>query len=285
MRVLGDVRVGWLIFGNMNSVRTLEIAGKFENLATVAASFDARMPQVVLINNNPNYCIENGLVFSADKKVLYSHDGKTAINEIILPATVEKIMPYALYMHTLDKVTFSKNLKTIGEYAFYQSGLEKLVIPKNVETIGEYAFCDNLLTSVKFNKKIKTIGKGAFESNEIKNVRFYNYPKIGMFALDKNVTKEYYGEKKISGSVVKVNVKQSKLKYQITIHKKVKKSAKYKITIKYGKKKITKEINLKKGKKKKTLSVKMKKKALDKKHKIYVKVKTKGKWSKKVRIL
>lgn len=283
--VLGDVKVDNIPFGYACFVETLEIAGKFENLASIAASVDARMPKVVLINNNPNYCIENGLIMSADKKILYAMNGDAQIKDLVIPDSIETIMPYAFYMrNSFDTVKLGKNLKSIGEYAFSKCDINKLVIPTNVTTIGERAFADCFITTVKFNKKIKSIGESAFESNDLKKVRLYNYPKIEKDAFDKDVAIEYYGEKKVSKAKVKISINQGTGKYKITLGKRTKTNVKYKITIRYGSKKTTKTISPAK-KKSKSVSIKMKKKAFDKKHKVYVKVKAKGKWGKKVRIL
>lgn len=282
--ILGNVTIGKNPFGYSSFVKILELAGKIDNVAKVAAG-DTRIPTIVLINNNKNYCIEKGFILSADKKIFYTINGGTKIDELVIPRGVEKIMPYACYNWGLTKVKLNKNLRNIGDYAFSGNNLKVIDISSKVTVIGKGAFEDNSLTKVKFNKKIKSIGENAFQSNSLKNVRLYNYPKLGRTAFTPGIEVEHYGEKKVAGSVIKASIRHTAQKYKITINKKNTRTAKYKITIYKGKRKIVKTTTLYKNKKRKTISLKMDNIAVYKTHKVYVRVKTKGVWSKKIRVL
>lgn len=283
--VLGDVVIGKLIFGNSNLPKTVAIAGRMENMADMAASYDARMPEIVLINNNPNYVIEKGLILTSDKKVLCALNGNVDINKLVIPSAVEKIMPNAAYMRAVSKLKLGKNVKTIGDYAFYKCNLKKVIISHNVITIGQGAFLQQSnLRTVKFNTKIKSIGREAFGDAEIKRIRFYNYPKFYNSTFDRNVTIETYRKKKISKSIVEVLINNKQQKYKITIIKKPDLRMKYKIIILRGTKKIEKMVKTSRNKNKSILSFKMNLKKKYSRQKIFVKIKNNGKW-KKSRIL
>lgn len=282
--ILGNIKTENTIFGNTVAVRILELAGKVDNVAKISASYDATMPEIVLINKNPNYVIRDNLILSADGKILYAENGavsRYAEKDLNVPKSVERIMPYAFYMRTLKNVRLGK-VKSIGKYAFYQSSLKKLTIPSGMTTIGEGAFQQNLLKKVQFHKNIKRIGKRAFYNNELKNVRFYNYPKKGVQAFDKDVSIEHYGHKRVKGITVKATVRQTKRKYIVSLRKTRKKYQKCKIIITQSSKNIIKTVN---PAKRYTFSVKMRKGQMGKVHKVYIRVFLSEKWSNKVRIL
>ena len=96
--ILGNIKTENTIFGNTVAVRILELAGKVDNVAKISASYDATMPEIVLINKNPNYVIRDNLILSADGKILYAENGavsRYAEKDLNVPKSVERIMPYA----------------------------------------------------------------------------------------------------------------------------------------------------------------------------------------------
>ena len=92
----------------------------------------------------------------------------TALNEIIIPDSVEIIEYGAFESTSLKTVTFGNEsmLKTVDESAFeYCTALESITVPSRVETVGKNAFngCTALETAY-FGEGLKTIGESAFMS-------------------------------------------------------------------------------------------------------------------------
>ena len=165
--ILGDV----VATGNafyLDTPRTLELAGKCENLGEMISSDMAPFPKIVLINNNKYYEEKDRMLLTKDGKELVLFYGGESLK---VPDTVEKIDSYACYqLGNLSDVKLNGKLKKIGDYAFYHTGISTLKLKNNIQIIGEQAFAGNNIKTVKFNKKIKLIGKYCFDDNLLRKV-------------------------------------------------------------------------------------------------------------------
>lgn len=133
---------------------------------------------------NENYCAENGILFTKDKKAIVccpSASGNLAIPNgteeiaenafyacdslvsVKVPDSVAKIGEAAFYRCLkLEKIVLPKNLKTISKSTFSMSGLRQVNLPKNLERIGESAFAGCKMEVIVFPKKLEVIGNSAF---------------------------------------------------------------------------------------------------------------------------
>lgn len=100
----------------------------------------------------------------------------TALQEVIIPASVEDIREYAFSSASLTKVTFAEhgNLEKIGPFAFERAKfLTEVIIPASVEEIERYAFdqCSSL-TKVTFAEhgNLAKIGSMAFRKTSVTEV-------------------------------------------------------------------------------------------------------------------
>lgn len=75
---------------------------------------------------NPNYCSQDGVLYSKDKTTLEMYPPKKAGSSFIVPDGV----------------------KTIGKIAFRRSAVKNITFPKSVETIGSQVFLETVLTSI-----------------------------------------------------------------------------------------------------------------------------------------
>lgn len=75
---------------------------------------------------NPNYCSQDGALYSKDKTMLEMYPPKKAGSSFVVPDGV----------------------KTIGKAAFRRSAVKNITFPKSVETIGSQAFMETVLTSI-----------------------------------------------------------------------------------------------------------------------------------------
>ena len=130
----------------------------------------------VIKNSNPNFIAVDGMLMSADRKILFRcvNDDK----EIVVKDGVETIAQGAFCGRVkMEKVILPGSLRTICRDVF--SGchnIDNIDVPEGVLSIGvgAFEFCRNLKT-MKLPSSLKEIGPGAFEhSDKLQN---FIYPE------------------------------------------------------------------------------------------------------------
>ena len=112
------------------------------------------LPQVSISSNNPNYSIENNVLYNKDKTelkaVLYNISGKYTVN-----SNVTKIGNYAFsYQHGMTEVELPNKLIEIGNSFNFCNGLEKIEIPSSVTSIHTNCFSNSSnLKEIRVHKK------------------------------------------------------------------------------------------------------------------------------------
>ena len=293
--ILGDV----VATGNafyLDTPRTLELAGKCENLGEMISSDMAPFPKIVLINNNKYYEEKDRMLLTKDGKELVLFYGGESLK---VPDTVEKIDSYACYqLGNLSDVKLNDKLKEIGDYAFYHTGISTLKLKNNIQIIGEQAFAGNNIKTVKFNKKIKLIGKYCFDDNLLRKVYLRSNPRLEEGAFPKDAVIQYSKKAKNKGSVAELGYKVKTKKLYVVANK-IKKASGYQIVVTQKSNKLKKKFNTKKGELNKKLKLNLKYQVqegvikVNSRNSIYVKVrpyfgkknnKKYGKWSIKYKV-
>ena len=130
----------------------------------------------VIKNSNPNFIAEDGMLLSADRKILFRcvNDDK----EIVVKDGVETIAQGAFCgRDKMEKVILPGSLRTICRDAFKGCrNIDNVDIPEGVLSIGvdSFSFCWNLKT-MKLPLSLKEIGPAAFEhSDKLQN---FIYPE------------------------------------------------------------------------------------------------------------
>ena len=130
----------------------------------------------VIKNSNPNFIAEDGMLLSADRKILFRcvNDDK----EIVVKDGVETIAQGAFCgRNKMEKVILPGSLRTICRDAFKSCrNIDNVDIPEGVLSIGvdSFSFCWNLKT-MKLPLSLKEIGPAAFEhSDKLQN---FIYPE------------------------------------------------------------------------------------------------------------
>jgi hypothetical protein len=85
-----------------------------------------------------NPIIEDGYVYSQDRKTLLSYTGDST--DIVIPEGVEVIGEECFEYKAITSISFSSTVKEIEDYAFNNADIEILTIPSTVEDIGYNAF-------------------------------------------------------------------------------------------------------------------------------------------------
>ncbi len=157
----------------------------------------------IIFNDISDTVTEDNVLFSKDKKILYSCPDlfdKT----YIVPSEVECIADHAFYNnYYLEKVVLPENLKRIEESAFELCNLSDIEIPDTVTSIGNAAFkgCDEMQTAY-IPDSVTDFGTDVFaDCYEISSVRlpdgmseipagtFTNCTKIKSFTVPKGIEK------------------------------------------------------------------------------------------------
>ena len=151
---------------------------------------------------NPDFSAEDGVLFSADKKILYFYpigkmgesytipntveeigdkafQGASKITSMVIPTNVKKIKSQAFRQnYNLSSVEFKEpsNLTELENYAFWTCPkLKEVTLPSSIDKIGKsFVYCDILETiNVPNGSKIETIEEDAFKTN--KNLKNFNF--------------------------------------------------------------------------------------------------------------
>ena len=113
---------------------------------------------VNISNENPNYVVEDGILYSKDKSKLISClEMKTG--EIVIPSTVKRIEKSAFNNQKINKVVMQEGIETIVRMAFTQcASLTEISIPRSIKQIEPGAFdrCGSL-TNINIQKTENSI--------------------------------------------------------------------------------------------------------------------------------
>lgn len=151
---------------------------------------------------NTDFSAVDGVLFSANKEILYfyplakpntsytipstvkeiaakSFQGATKLTSLVIPTSVEQIQEQAFRQnYKLASVTFCEPSKitNLSAYSFWQCpNLTEVTLPSSITEIGKvFLQCENLETvNVPADAKLKTIKEDAFATN--KNLKKFNF--------------------------------------------------------------------------------------------------------------
>lgn len=155
-----------------------------------------------MAEGNTDFSAVDGILFSANKEILYFYplakpntsytipstvkeiaakafQGATKLTSLIIPTSVEKIQEQAFRQnYKLASVKFCEPSKitNLSAYSFWQcTSLTEVTLPSSITEIGKvFLLCENLETvNVPANARLKTISENAFATNKkLKNFNF-----------------------------------------------------------------------------------------------------------------
>lgn len=82
----------------------------------------------------------DGILYSADGKILYSAPRRLKSDKLIIPDGVKTINDHAFWTAKYEQIVLPNSLKTIKSMAFSDSALKKIFIPDSVDKIEKWAF-------------------------------------------------------------------------------------------------------------------------------------------------
>lgn len=96
------------------------------------------------------------------------------IREVTIPDTVQYLGDWSFAYGDIEKVTLSKNLKSIGSSAFYENQLTTVDIPDSVLRIEDEAFYRNNITSIRLSNQLQVINYRIVGDNPITHLELPN---------------------------------------------------------------------------------------------------------------
>ena len=144
-------------FGLCHNMKQINIGAKVSKISPICMFWGCNA-NVTISKNNPNYMVDNGFLYTKDKKTLVACL-KSCKGEIIIDSGVENIGFVAFDAQEITKVILPQSIKTIETYAFSQcEKLESIEIPNSIISIAVGAFdrCSNL-SEINIDKEENSI--------------------------------------------------------------------------------------------------------------------------------
>lgn len=116
------------------------------------------------LNGNPNFKLIGSSLYSADGTSLYLLNEKDEAENLVLPASLTTILPYACYHRpSIKSVSFPSGLTTLGIYGFTGSGITRLDLPEGVNSVGWWCFAESsALAEAHLPESLTTIAERMF---------------------------------------------------------------------------------------------------------------------------
>lgn len=159
--------IGDYAFGNCSALKKVMLNESLEKIGLSVFTNDTALEEVEL-NGNKNFLVEDGILYSADKTILYEVLPYANLTEYEVSSTVTAIREYAFAKcTTLQKITLSDSIKTIPSFCFMGcTSLKELVIPDGVSKIQTGFIAASGVERVVVPKSVTTIEKAAFNGIE-----------------------------------------------------------------------------------------------------------------------
>ena len=161
----GVTTIGFQAFAQCYKLRKIEIPSSVQKIDKYAFSFCNSLVDILVDDNNENYCDVNGVLYNKNKSLLIQYPSAKIDSIYVVPSTVTIIENQAFKnCSNLKNVTMPNTVISIGESAFYNcSSLTDIIIPDGVLSIGDYTFsgCSSLV-SITIPKSVTSVERWAF---------------------------------------------------------------------------------------------------------------------------
>jgi len=158
--------IGSCVFEGVSKLNKININ---KNVLTILpkAFYGSKIQEIIIDKENPNYKLDNNILYTSDYKNIIYALPKTSGN-LILNESLEKIEDYAFYgCDKIQEITILNNIKNIGISAFENCyNLENVKFKESIEyVINNKAFKNCYkLKSVIFDVGLKSLENNVFEN-------------------------------------------------------------------------------------------------------------------------
>lgn len=161
----GVTTIGFQAFAQCGKLKKIEIPSSVQTIGNYAFGFCESLIDILVDDNNENYCDINGVLFNKNKSLQIQYPSAKVDSTYVIPNTVTTIENDAFRdCINLKNIIIPNTVTNIGESVF--SGcrnLTDIIIPEGVTSIGEdtFSMCSSL-TSITIPKSITSIERWAF---------------------------------------------------------------------------------------------------------------------------
>ncbi len=147
------------------AISSILVPGSIREIGEGAFRYLDKLAAIGVINVNPVYASEQGVLFDKKQKLLHTYPRGRGGVLYGIPRGIEAIAKNAFYQcRYLQGVFIPSSVMTIGEGAFYGcKNVTRLLLEDGIKTIGAKAFAGlSQIMSIKIPKSVSNIGPGAF---------------------------------------------------------------------------------------------------------------------------
>ncbi len=119
--------------------------------------YNAGIETITISNNNPNYIVKDGAIYSKDGTILITPVKRT-ITSFEIPTGVKEIADYAFHVFSkLESVSIPNTVEKIGSSFNFCNSLTTIEIPSSVTNMSNNCFLEspNLKKIIIHNKDLK----------------------------------------------------------------------------------------------------------------------------------
>ncbi len=163
-------------FSECESLESIIIPDSVTSISLVRTFYRCKNLQEFVINENSNYYVDAGVLYSKTKNALLFYPTGKQTATFTIPDGTSQISPYSFYENKyINEITIPGSVNFIGKYAFrYCSSIKNIVIKDGVKILrlGAFEGCTKI-PSIYIPSSIELIEEGAF----------LNCPKLRSFEV------------------------------------------------------------------------------------------------------
>ncbi len=169
------------------AMESILLPKSLRSIDPVAFLYCRNLQACEVADGHPQFAVEDGIVFSKDRKQLLLYPQGKSQNSFTVPDGVQVIGKYAFAdAVNLSSIVFPKSVTELKEGALTRSGIESLELPDSITSM-EGWICDECpsLKSISIGNGLKTLGDQAFQScNSLISIDFGNsLEDLGLLAF------------------------------------------------------------------------------------------------------
>lgn len=167
--------IGNMAFANCENFKKIKFSANLKDIGHMIFGNNKNDIEIDF-GENSNFKFVDGIIYSADMKIIYESLDSADLTDYVLPETVVELRPYAFYAQKeLKSITLNKGIKTIPEGCFIScEGLTELVLPDSVTIIDTVILAGSGITSITIPDSVVKIDDHALisDGSEITNNLF-----------------------------------------------------------------------------------------------------------------
>ena len=169
-----------------NSLEEITIPDSVGSIGSGVFAGCSALTAIHVGSGNQNYCEQDGVLFTMDKKTLIFYPAGKTETAYSVPAGTEAIGTAAFESSmNLKQVTLPSGLKTIGDEAFCFHSLEQINLPDSLTEIGSYAFAETGIREIRIPDGVKALEECLFiRCHDLQSISIgKGVTRIGVYAF------------------------------------------------------------------------------------------------------